>query len=174
MDPTSTHDAETSKSQRKRDAKKLQDLAIELLQMPESVFNNMPVPETVAEALRLGRQIKSHGARKRQMLFIAKLLRKHDITALLEAIELHREQGRRDALRFHLLEHWREHLLENGDQALAQLCEHAPMADRQQIRQLLRNARNEIAAGKPPAAQRALFKILRQLDAEQALPAPAP
>ena len=45
-----------------------------------------------------------------------------------------------------------------------------PDADRQALRQLIRNARQEAAAGKPPAAARALFRMLRELDGSDALP----
>ncbi|MFY9316076.1 MAG: DUF615 domain-containing protein, partial [Burkholderiales bacterium] len=38
-----------------------------------------------------------------------------------------------------------------------------PGADLQGLRTLIRNARKEIAGGKPPRAQRELFRVLRDL-----------
>ena len=36
-----------------------------------------------------------------------------------------------------------------------------PQADRQQIRQLIRNAQRELSTGKPPKSRRELFRLLR-------------
>ena len=163
-----------SKSQRKRDAKKLQGLANTLLQMPESEFSALPLPEALDSALRQGRMIKSHGARKRQMLFVAKLLRKHDATPILAAIEQIQDQSRHNTLRFHVLEQWRDRLIALGDETLAEFCRVNPAADRQQIRQLIRNARKERDDGKPPVSQRLLFKLLRNLDDQNQIAAAAP
>ena len=170
MNPDNSQDL--SKSQRKRAAKKLQDLAGTLLQMPDAVFNAIPLPEALDSALRQGRKIKSHGARKRQMQFIAKLLRKHDITAILHAIERDQEQSRRSTRRFHNLERWRDRLINLGDEALAEFCRLNPSADRQQIRQLIRNAHRELEKDKPPVSERQLFKLLRELDERHGISAP--
>lgn len=169
MDPHNNQDI--SKSQRKRDAKKLQALAGTILQMPAAQFNSLPLPEDLDHALRLGRKIKSHVARKRQMQFIAKLLRQHDLTPILAAIDLDREQLRRSTMRFHILEQWRDRLIDLGDEALAEFCAANPAADRQQVRQLIRNARREQDRDKPPTSKRLLFKLLRDLDEQNPISA---
>jgi len=170
MDPGNNNDI--SKSQRKRDAKKLQELAGTLLQMPEAQFNTLPFPEDLDHALRLGRKIKSHVARKRQMQFIAKLLRQHDLTSILAALEQDRDQLRLSTMRFHILERWRDRLIDLGDEALAEFCTSNPAADAQQIRQLIRNARKELEGGKPPSSKRLLFKLLRDLDEQNPISRP--
>ncbi|MGZ8251806.1 MAG: dual-action ribosomal maturation protein DarP, partial [Methylophilaceae bacterium] len=43
-----------------------------------------------------------------------------------------------------------------------------PNVDSQQIRTLIRNARREEAANKPPKSSRELFKLLREITAESA------
>jgi ribosome-associated protein len=42
--------------------------------------------------------------------------------------------------------------------------------DAQSLRQLVRNAGREAAAGKPPASARKLFRLLRDSDERDALP----
>jgi ribosome-associated protein len=54
---------------------------------------------------------------------------------------------------------------------LAGLLQLRPEIDVQALRQLVRNAQREHAAGKPLAAARALFRTLRDIDARQAMPA---
>ena len=54
-------------------------------------------------------------------------------------------------------------MLEEGDGALAELLAECPQADRQQLRQLVRNAIEERNRNKPPRAFRELFKRVREL-----------
>src|SRR3546814_5389599 len=58
-------------------------------------------------------------------------------------------------------------LLEEGDAALAELIEAHPSADRQQLRQLVRNTLDERKRNKPPHAFRELFRLLREVLAQE-------
>jgi len=58
------------------------------------------------------------------------------------------------------LESWRERLI-GDDTALTAYASEHPGADLQALRTLIRNARKEIAEGKPPRAQRELFRLIR-------------
>src|SRR3546814_17958610 len=58
-------------------------------------------------------------------------------------------------------------LLEEGDAALAELIEAHPSADRQQLRQLARNTLDERKRNKPPHAFRELFRLLREVLAQE-------
>jgi len=51
----------------------------------------------------------------------------------------------------------------DGDDALTQLLAEFPQADRQQLRQLVRNALAERKANRPPHAFRELFRVLREM-----------
>ena len=72
---------------------------------------------------------------------------------------------RREALAVLELAH---RLVEHGDEALAQLLVEYPHADRQHLRQLARNAREERLKNTPPHAYRELFRELRALLGESA------
>jgi ribosome-associated protein len=63
----------------------------------------------------------------------------------------------------HRAEHWRERLLAGGDDALGELLAEHPGADRQQLRQLVRNALDERAKNKPPRAFRELYRAVLAL-----------
>jgi len=77
------------------------------------------------------------------------------------------EAARRETAALHRVEALRDALLgEDGDAALTELLAAHPHADRQQLRQLLRNVREERAKNKPPRAFRELFRVLRELQAE--------
>ncbi len=152
-----------SKSQIKREMKDLQSLGEELVGLSKDRLAELPLDSALREAIALAQNIKAHGGRKRQLKFIGKLLRSSDADAISQSLQLHREKERRAATLFHHVEQWRDRLLEEGDTALEALLQDYPQADRQQIRILIRNARKEREAGKPPAAARNLFRQLREL-----------
>lgn len=152
-----------SKSQLKRDSAALQDLGAELVEMSKSKLAAIPLDEDLREAIALAQSIKAHGGRKRQILYIGKLLRGIDATPIREAIAKLDQTDAASVAHLHRLERWRERLLSEGDDALTQLLGEVPAADSQRLRQLIRNAQQEHAAGKPPKSSRELFKYLREL-----------
>ncbi len=161
---------EISKSQRKREAHELLDLAKKLVSMPESRLKTMPMDEDLREEIEFARNIHAHGARKRQLMTVGKMLRKRDNEELLNAINNVDQKNRQLNTRFHLIEAWRDSLVEGDDQQLSELLEKCPGINVQTLRQLIRNAKKEVKLGKPPSAARKLFKLLRETDVEAQLP----
>jgi ribosome-associated protein len=161
---------EPSKSQRRRDALELKSLARELIAMSPSRFAHIPLDETVRAAVEEARRIRSHVARKRQMQFVAKLLRRSDAEPIMQALEELEHDARQVTARQHRAEAWRDHLIESGDAALGDLMRQRQGADTQAIRQCIRQARKEASRNRPPAAARALFRLLRAMDEAEPLP----
>jgi len=159
-----------SKSQRRRDALETKSLASDLIKLSASLLAQLPLDQNVREAVEEARQIRSHVARKRQLQYLAKLLRRTDTTVITQTIESFQNQARQLGARQHRVENWRDFLLESGDTALGKLLEQRRDADGQAIRQLLRNVQREASRSKPPAANRALFRLLRDLDVNSPLP----
>ncbi|MGA9572795.1 MAG: ribosome biogenesis factor YjgA [Lysobacterales bacterium] len=161
---------EISKSQRKREAQALLDLAKELVSMPEARLKSMPMDEELRGEIEFARGIKAHGARKRQLMTVGKMLRQRDNQTLLDAVSNFDQKARQASAHFHHIEAWRDRLLEGSDQVLSELLEQIPDTNAQVLRQLIRNARKEAKLNKPPASARKLFKLLRTMDAENPLP----
>jgi ribosome-associated protein len=67
-------DTKPSKSARKRAHLALQKLGEELISLREAELLSMPLEEDLLEAIMEARQIKSHGALKRQKQYIGKLM----------------------------------------------------------------------------------------------------
>lgn len=161
---------EISKSQRKREAHELLDVARTLVAMPESRLKTMPLDEDLRSEIEFARNIRAHGARKRQLMTVGKMLRKRDTVELLDAINSLDQKNRQQIARHHHIEAWRDKLMEDNDQALSRLLEQSPVLNAQTLRQLIRNARKEASLGKPPAALRKIFKLLREADKQSPLP----
>lgn len=167
---TETDLLEVSKSQRKRDANELLDLAKNLISMPQSRLNGLPLDNDLREEVSFAREIKAHGARKRQLMTVAKKLRNRDNEALLDAVNNIDQKNRQVNARFHHVEAWRDRLVDDDEQVLTNLLEQGPDINVQTLRQLIRNAKKETQLGKPPVAARKLFKLLREADERDPLP----
>jgi len=161
---------EISKSQRKRDANELLDLAKKLISMPDARLKRMPMDDDLRDEVDFARKIRAHGARKRQLMTVGKMLRKRDTDELADAVNDIDQKNRRVNVRFHQIEAWRNRLVEGTDQDLTALLEQSPDINVQTLRQLIRNAKKEVKLGKPPAASRKLFKLLRETDEKNPLP----
>ena len=161
---------DVSKSQRRRDALEFKSLARDLIAMRPSRLARVPLDEDVRAAIDEAQHIRSNVARKRQLQYVAKLLRRSDATPIIEAIEALENDSRQLSARQHRVEAWRDHLIEQGDPAVSELLRNRPGADTQAIRQCIRKARTEAARDQPPAAARVLFRLLREMDEEQPLP----
>jgi len=71
-------DLKPSKSARKREYLALQKLGEELITLKESELASLPLEENLLEAVLEARQIKAHGALRRQKQYIGKLMRHID------------------------------------------------------------------------------------------------
>ena len=150
-----------SKSQLKREMHALQALGETLIAMKPAERARFPLSDDMLRAIEETSRIRSHEGRRRHMQYVGKLIRKEDLTAIqgvFDAIEQEKEQ--RDHA-FHRLEKWRDRLVDEGDDAVNLFIADYPNADRQALRQLVRNARKEREQGKPPTSSRKLFKHLR-------------
>lgn len=168
---TSENDTlEVSKSQRKREANELLGLAKLLMSMPETRLDRLPLDQDLRNEIDFARSITAHGARKRQMMTVGKMLRKRDNEALLDAVNNADQKNRQENARFHKVESWRDRLIAGTDTELSELLEQSPGANAQMLRQLIRNAKKESRLDKPPSSSRKLFKLLREMDTDNPLP----
>lgn len=159
-------DAPVSKSQRKREAHALQALGESLVKLNKSTLDQIPLPDDLRHAIEEAQRLHQHGALKRQLQYIGKLMRQCEVEPIRDAYEKVTNSYREDVAQHHKLEQWRDRLLAEGDQALEQLLAEQPEVDRQHLRQLIRRANQEAASSKPPKAARELFRYLRQIFAD--------
>jgi ribosome-associated protein len=157
-----------SRSQQRREALAVFDLACELVELSDARLAQMPLSDELRALVVESRRITSHIARKRQLQFLAKQMRRREdeLPPIRARLEHDRGLERRASAELHRLERERDALVAGGDEAIVGLVARHPGVDRQQVRQLVRRAQSEAAAGKPPAASRALFRLLRDLATE--------
>ena len=153
-----------SKTRRKKDSHDLQDLGEALVAMPDGRLVDLPMDESLLDAIRQYRVTRTHEGRRRQMQYIGKLMRRNDPEPLREAVAAMELGQAKDALALHDAERWRNELIASDSALDGWLAEH-PQADVQQLRSLIRAARKDASAApeqRSGKAFRELFRFLRQ------------
>lgn len=151
-----------SKSEIKRDAEELKRLGAELVELSKTSLDKIPLDEDLRAAIELAQKIKKEG-RRRQLQLIGKMLRSRDEDPIRQALDKLKNRHNQQVALFHKLEVLRDRLIEQGDDAMTEVLNLYPDADRQQLRSMIRNAQKEKATNKPPKASRQIFQYLREL-----------
>jgi ribosome-associated protein len=154
---------EKSKSQIKREMYALQDLGKQLVRLSRSQLEQVELPQELREAVLFARSLKKHEAHRRQLQYIGAIMREIDPEPIRQSLATIERQHKVETQAFHELEMWRDRLIEGSDALAEELLEQFPEADRQRIRQLVRNAHKEHKDNKPSKAARALFHYLQEL-----------
>lgn len=158
-----------SKTKQKEAMHALRDLGAELVELSVGQLKRMDLPENILDAVRACQKITAHGARRRQLQYIGKLMRGVDEEPIRAGLAVLRGESSAETARLHRLERFRERLLAD-ETVLTEIAATWPGIDIQHLRQLRRNALKEHEAGKPPKSYRAIFQILKELEEPTAKP----
>ncbi len=159
---TEVDDRPPSKSQLKRDAHELQDLATRLTELNQEDLARVPLTPELARAINDTRSIHKREALRRHRQYLGKLMRNADHEGIAQALQQMSDQHNRLTRLLHVMERWRDELIGGDEQDVTRFVEEFPQVDRQQLRQLVRSAKSEAAAKKPPASARKLFRLIRE------------
>jgi ribosome-associated protein len=140
----------------------LRDLGAELVELSVGQLKRINLPENIFDAVRECQKITAHGARRRQIQYLGKLMRGVDDEPIRAGLALRGESSAETA-RLHRLERLRVRLLED-EAVLTEIAAQWPGVDLQHLRTLRRNALKEKENNKPPKNFRAIFQILQELD----------
>ncbi|MBU6459816.1 MAG: DUF615 domain-containing protein [Proteobacteria bacterium] len=150
-----------SKTQLKKTMLSLQDTGKSLAELSTSRLNQLQLPDTLREAIIAVRHM-SHEARRRQLQYIGKLMRQIDVTPIREKLTAWAGDNQEEAARFHMMERWRDKLI-HDDAATQDFIQLYPSTNIQQLRNLIRNSRQETQKEAPPKNSRLLFRYIREI-----------
>ena len=156
-----------SKSEIKRDAEELKHLGVELVKLGKNALDKIPLDADLRAAIELAQRIKMEG-RRRQLQLIGKMLRQRDVEPFRQALDKLKNRHNQQVVVFHKLEQLRDRMVDGSDEAIEEVMNLWPDADRQQLRSLVRNAKKEKAGNKPPKSARQIFQYLRELAENEA------
>ena len=152
-----------SKTKQKEAMHELRDLGAELVELSVGQLKRINLPENIFDAVRECQKITAHGARRRQIQYLGKLMRSVDDEPIRAGLALLRGESSAETARLHRLERLRVRLLED-EAVLTEIAAQWPGVDLQHLRTLRRNALKEKENNKPPKNFRAIFQILQELD----------
>ncbi|MFZ7224198.1 ribosome biogenesis factor YjgA [Avibacterium avium] len=155
-----------SKSEIKRDAEALKQLGEKLVNLTKTNLEKIPLEENILDAITLAQRLQKE-AKRRQLQYIGKLLRQVDAEPIQEALDKIENKHNHQQALLHKLELLRDELIAKGDEALSNVLNNYPDADRQHLRNLIRAAQKEKSQNKPPKAYRELFQYLKELAIEE-------
>lgn len=164
-----------SRSQKKRDSTALQVMGEEVAALSDNVLESLPVSPLFKDAVRELRRFSSHESRRRQLQYIGRLMREEtDVTALRDALDALKTGHAEGSAAFKRAERVRDTLMTaSTDDIASLLLAFLPKnedVDRAQviaeIQELVQKARNEREHKRPPHAFRALFRRLREVQAD--------
>jgi ribosome-associated protein len=151
------NDDAPSKSARKREAHRLQELGRELAELGAEQRARIPMGDDLARALVEYHRIRSHEAKRRHLQYIGRLMRDEDADGIGEAIETAKGTGSKARYELQHCERWRDRIIAEDD-ALTQYVDEHPGTDIQTLRGLVRRSRSH---PEDADASRALFRFIR-------------
>ena len=156
-----------SRTQQRREALAVLALASQLVAMQPSRLAKLELPDDVRDEITRTRNITAHIAHKRQLAFLAKVMRRYEdevFASVRAELGENREKQRQENAAMHRLEAMRDRLMNEDEAALSELINEHPQVDRQHLRSLVRKARLEKETpNKPPRAYREIFQLLKDL-----------
>ena len=156
------NDEKPSKSARKREIAALQVLAGQMAALSDGELQRLGVDESLRGAIGQVRSMRPSGARNRQLKHCVKHMDPQTLDEVRAYIDDRHSQLVDANRRLHEIEQWRDRLVEEGDAGLEALFSTYANLDRQQVRQLCRDAARERDTDKPAGAGRKLSRYLRE------------
>lgn len=153
-----------SKTKKKQQMQALQDLGEELAELSGDWLKKIDIPEHLRDALQQAQRMNSHGAKRRQLQYVGKVMRDIDPEPIRAALATLRGESAAEVARMHRLERLRTRLMED-EKTLTDIANAFPGADLQHLRALRRSALKEQEGEKPPRSYRAIFQTLKELEA---------
>jgi ribosome-associated protein len=159
-------DSKPSKSARKREQLVLQKLGELLIELSEPELASLSLDDSLREAIRAARTMKSHGALRRQKQLIGKLMRDVDPEPIRARLAVLRGDDVRSKRIFALAEQWRDRIIRDGAAALEEIETETGVRD-DELRALL--ARFAFAASEKTekTVRREIFRRVRDILAEK-------
>lgn len=133
-----------SKSQRKRDMTGLQELGKDLTTLGKKQLDKLPLSESLRAALNeFNRLPNSHEAKRRQLQFIGKVMRDSNHEEIQTELDKMRTPDHAQVRRAQLIEEWGDRLLGGDEDDISAFVSKWPLAQRQALRQIMRNYSKE-------------------------------
>lgn len=156
-------DLPKSRTQLKKEDKVQQKLGESLVALTPDQLEGIDMPDVLHEAIQQARETRTHGARRRQLKYVGKLMREIDCEPIHKAIRNLQLGDLEKARAFQQIESWRDELKAGNFETIEEILSCSPNAERQRLTQLARNAHTNIQTDKAKKSSRLLFRYLKEI-----------
>lgn len=155
---------EVSKSEVKRQIKKIKDLGVSLSKLSKGQLKTIPLSEEVLIPVIELQNITSNVAKKRLTQYVAKMLmRQENLNDIEKAFDNILGQTQQVDAEFHLAERWRDQLLsEEKDTYMTDFMKSYSNISSQELRHLINKVLKERKLQINHGASKALFRFIKQ------------
>ncbi len=153
-----------SRSQKKRNSCAVQDLGLEVAELPKKTQLKLEVSPELKKALLDLPKIPTFEGKRRQTQYIGVLMREEDHEYIDTFLKEHSTKYSLNHKRFMSLEILRTMLIDGDADVLQELISLCPKLDHKLLRQLIRNAQKETTQKK---AAKAIFQMIQAIPTEE-------
>jgi ribosomal 50S subunit-associated protein YjgA (DUF615 family) len=151
---------EIARGKVKREGDRSARIARQLMQLKEAHIRKLELDLELRDVVEAARKVTSPIARRRAERALAGELRRYELADIEAKLAKVHESNNLDTQAFHAAENLRARLIEEGISAAADLPNRG---DEAELVRLIDAARKERDTGKPPGAQRKLFRHVVEL-----------
>nr|MBF0221576.1 DUF615 domain-containing protein [Desulfobulbaceae bacterium] len=171
----------TSKSEKKRVAKGVEQLSNELILLSDPAISKLPCDDFIKVEIKAAKGLKA-GSKKRQIKYITKCLRKIDPAPLMDFLEAHKGSKLKENQSFHEIERLRDDIITEAIEAMRQATHFNQKLDSSWKCEILTLAKERLpdldikavtlaalkfARNRKPVFSREIFKILKSATEQQ-------
>lgn len=160
--------ARPSKTRLKQQMHALQALGERLVALSDARLAEVPIDESLRDAVAMARATRSHEGRRRQMQYVGRLMRSADAVAIAASLAGDDADHQRQVGMHHAAEHWRDGLVDGSLRLDAWLQRFPPTAGTDpgataELQRLVEAAKDARAAGRDdPKPARSLYRALHR------------
>jgi ribosome-associated protein len=104
-----------SKSAKKRQSTAIQALGERLAELPKERLAQLPLDDSLREAIEEAASISNHEGRRRQLQYVGKLMRFADVEVIAAELDLGSAKNRAQVGLEHAAERWRSRIIDDDD-----------------------------------------------------------
>ena len=160
-----SQEEQTSKTQRKKEMQALQEIGARLTKFSKAQLGKLPLPDKLRNAIHEYQRLpNSHGAKRRQLQYIGRLMRDFELDEIKKEIDKVIRPPQEAASDNRILETCCEQVLFGGDEAINTLVQEHQFLERQILRKFhldfskSKKENNEIACDATRARLKAYLK----------------
>lgn len=133
----------SSRTEQKKSMQQYVTIGQQLLELSDQQLDTIPLNADIIDALQVAKKINVGNALKRQLSFLAKLIRKNKPEAIQAALDNQAQKNKQYDQISQKAERWRDRLLAEENEALSEFIQQYPCDERQKLGQITRHAIKE-------------------------------